>query len=453
MAYQVTRVSVTPGVSSLPMRALLLLFALLAACGQPSVFSIKTVTPDQFVAALGDVLTVEGEGLERVQSAKLRQGSASVELKIISAGPNSVVFTVEPGLATGLWTIELASRDGEIAKIEAAVEAIDGELQIEVVDVGQGDASYIRAPGGATLVIDGGRARTQNGSDSIAPILASRSISPDYMLVTHLDADHLGGVVDFMRGPDNLPCTRDDRAPLLGLLDTALGQNTCNTQLCVEYYKLRDCNASKMAAGAGWKVPEPGWTLRLGPSTDVTVVAINGVLSDGRVIPTGSDNSNSIALLVQYGRFRYFTGGDLTGGQHDGCQVGADSADVETAVGQIVGGVDVLHVNHHGSCTSTNPSFVNSLEPTVALISVGENNPYGHPAPQVLERLDDVGATIYLTSPGITSLEKGPLTQLPPSAVRRHGHLRISTGDGASYSVEVLGAPTTKKTFESRLSP
>lgn len=435
------------------MRALVLVFVLLAACGEPPSFAIDSVRPVQFVAVLGDVLTVEGEGLERVQSATMRQASTTLDVEIASARATHVDLAVPAGLATGLWTIELMSRDGEIATLEGSVEAIAGELQIEVVDVGQGDASYIRAPGGATLVIDGGRARTQNGDDSIAPILKQRNISPDYMLVSHLDADHLGGIVDFMRGPDNVACTRDDRAPLLGLLDTALGQNTCNTQLCVEYYRLRDCNASKMANGIGAMVPEPGWTLRLGPSTDVTVIAINGELSDGRVVPTGSDNSNSIALLVQYGDFRFFTGGDLTGGQRDGCQVGADTADVETAVGEIIGEVDVLRVNHHGSCTSTNPAFVKALDPTVALISVGENNHYGHPAKQVLERLDDVGAAIYLTAPGITSTEKGPLTQLPPTAVRHFGHLRVSTGDGASYAVEVLGAPNTKKTFKARFSP
>lgn len=422
-------------------------------CGEPLVFSVETVSPVQFVALLGDTLTVDGEGLERLRSATLRQASRAVELRVASVEERRALLEVEPGLSTGLWTLELRSRDGELASVPAAVEAIDGELLIEVVDVGQGDASYIRAPDGATLVVDGGRAWTQNGADSIALVLKERSISPDYMLVTHLDADHLGGIVDFMRGPDNLPCTRDDRAPRLGLLDTAVGQNTCNTQLCVEYYRLRECNAPKMAGGFGWKVPQPGWTLRLGPSTDVTVVAINGELSDGRVVPTGSDNSNSIALLVQYGRFRYFTGGDLTGGQRDGCQVGADTADVETGVGEIIGGVDVLRVNHHGSCTSTNPAFVAALEPTVALISVGENNPYGHPAPRVLERLDESGAAIYLTSPGITSADKGPLTQLPPSAIRRHGHLRIATADGTSYSVEVLGAPNTKRMFESKFSP
>lgn len=429
---------------------LLVPLLLLTACGAPPVFEASRVTPAQFVAALGDTLTVEGQGLEKVQSAALRQGADRHEVKVISAQPDRVLIAVEPGLATGLWDVLLTSRDGESIELKGIVESIDGELQIEILNVGQGDAGYVRAPGGATLVIDGGRARARHGPDSIAPVLEARSIQPDYVLVSHFDADHLGGIVDLLRGPDGVPCTADDRVPTLGLIDYASGWNTCGSSLCQDYYDLRACNAGRMAGGEGWLVPAAGWKLRLGPGTDVTVVALNGQLSDGRVVATGSDNSNSIALVVEYGGFRYFTSGDLTGGQQGDCQVGADTADVETLVGEVVGPVDVLHVNHHGSCTSTNEAFLTALEPSVALISVGENNAYGHPSAAVLGRLDQAGAVTYLTTPGITNDERFPLTVLPASAEPRTGHLRITSGDGRSYAVEVLGAPASRRTFDAR---
>lgn len=437
-------------IASPAMRLVVPIFLLLVACGEPPVFEATRVTPARFVSALGEELLVEGEGLERLQSASLRQGATMLEVPVASVEASHARLKVAPGLATGLWDLRLSSREGETIELKGVVESIDGELQIEILNVGQGDAGYVRAPGGETLVIDGGRARTRHGPDSIAPVLKARSIQPDYILVSHFDADHLGGVVDYLRGDDGVPCTGDDRLPLLGLLDYATGWSTCGSALCQDYYDLRDCNAARMAAPQGWRVPAAGWKLRLGPGTDVTVVAVNGQLSDGRVVATGSDNANSIAVVVEYGGFRYFTAGDLTGGQQGDCQVGADTADVETLVGEVVGPVDVLHVNHHGSCTSTNQAFLQSLEPAVALISVGENNSYGHPAQAVLDRLDEAGAVTYLTTPGITQPERFPLTVLPPSAEPRTGHLRITSGDGRRYAVEVLGSPSSRRTFDTR---
>lgn len=425
------------------------LVALVAwGCGGASSLEVTDVSPPSILSALGDSLLLTGEGLDRVERVTLRQGASVQSAQATLVDATALRVEVQPGLFAGRWDVVLDASGGESLHLKAAFEIIEGELQIDIVDVGQGAASYIRAPDGTTLVIDGGRARTRNGVDSIAPVLDARGIRPDYMLISHLDADHLGGIVDYIRGPDGQVCTRDDRPPLLGLFDYTLWLNTCATELCKEYYALRSCHAERIG-GHGWKVPEPGWKLRLGPSTDVTVVAINGRLADGSVVPTGSDNSNSIALVVDFGPFRYFTGGDLTGGQRGSCVVGMDSADVETPLSQLVGPVDVLHVSHHGSCTSTNPAFVQTLKPTVALFSVGENNAYGHPAQDVLDRLDAAGAALYLTSPGITSPEAGTPTRLPASAVRRHGDLRVSTRTGESYVVEVLGAAGASRSFVS----
>lgn len=434
-----------------PARLLALLVPLLACGSSEEPFTIESVTPAEIVSALGDTITITGVGLDQAQIGVLRLGDHEValtEFKVES--PTRITARLSEGIATGEWALELSGRAPLPARRESAIRVIEGELQIDVANIGQGDGGYIRGPGGAVLVIDGGRGLASNGSDSLAPILAARSIKPDLMLVTHLDADHLGGLVDFLRGPDEKICTSDDRPPRLGLVDYARSLSTCNSKLCLDYYALRDCLGPKTASGPGWLVPAPGAILPLGPGVKIRVVSINGELESG-VVPTGSDNSNSIALLIEYGRFRYLTAGDLTGGQQPGCNVGPDSADVETPVAERVGKVDVLHVDHHGSCTSTNEAFLTHLSPTVALISVGENNSYGHPAPTVLERLGAAGARIYLTNPGITAAGPFPKTVLPATAERKFGHLRVRTADGRRYSVEVLdgvGTVLSTKSFE-----
>ncbi len=85
-----------------------------------------------------------------------------------------------------------------------------------------------------------------------------------------------------------------------------------------------------------------------------------------------------------YPVFTYFTGGDLTG--HDD----RDAIDLETPVAGLVGHVDAMKVNHHGSRSSTNPTFISTLSPVCVFISLGRNNSYEHPAPEVISRLQHV---------------------------------------------------------------
>lgn len=424
------------------------------ACGEGAVpFRLTGVTPGDAASALGAKVALVGTGLDRLRTAALVSRDRRVEL----AGVTPVDEThgeaqLAPGVPAGLYDVELVDGAGAKATLAHALRLVDGELRIEVIDVGQGDGSYIQAPGGRTLVIDGGRAH--GSADSIVPTLEARGLNhPDLVLVTHFDSDHLGGVVDLLRGPDGVDCTADDRVPALGLFDYAPGESTCNSELCVEYYRLRACNAAHVAGGAGGRVPLPGERIPLGGGVTVTVVAVNGEVAGGPVVATGSDNSNCIGLLVEFGRFRYFTSGDLTGGPEAGCNPGMDSADVETGVGERIGRVDVLHVNHHGSCTSSNAAFLRATSPQAALVSVGENNPYGHPNQATVDRLDGAGARLLLTNPGITTAGPFAKTRLPASAERTFGSLRVRTRDGQAFSVDVLdvhGAPTATRDYTVR---
>lgn len=117
----------------------------------------------------------------------------------------------------------------------------------------------------------------------------------------------------------------------------------------------------------------------LGGGAVLTCVAVNGQTNQGNISMTG-ENDRSIALVLRFGTLDYFIASDLTGG-------GSSTADVESRIAADVGDVDVLHVSHHGSSTSTNQTFVNTLKPEHAVISCGDGNSYGHPTQSVLDRL------------------------------------------------------------------
>jgi hypothetical protein len=166
-------------------------------------------------------------------------------------------------------------------------------------------------------------------------------------------------------------------------------------------------------------------------------VAVNGRVEGGRrvVLARHAENDASVALTVRFGGFDYFAGGDLTGGGPSGTK---RTADVESVVASVVGDVDVLKVSHHGSTTSSNPTFLRALKPEVAVISVGTGGAnkfrYRHPSRDVLDRLLLLAGlqAVYMTSRGETV---GGLTQKDLNLIRVAGEdVTIST-DGVTYAV------------------
>jgi competence protein ComEC len=109
------------------------------------------------------------------------------------------------------------------------------------------------------------------------------------------------------------------------------------------------------------------------------------------------ENGSSISLLIEYGKFRYLTSGDLTGGGSPG---GFQSLDLESPLAKLVGEVSIVHANHHGSLTSSNDNFVNALKPKAVIFSLGDGNEFNHPAQEVLQRWNNAGAKLWLTEKG-----------------------------------------------------
>ncbi len=275
-----------------------------------------------------------------------------------------------------------------------------GDLIITVIDVGQGDATLIQSPSGRTLLFDGGK--NGRGSSVIVPYLHSVGVDTlDYMVASHYHADHIGGL--------------DEVIQQIPVREAVLDRGWSYTTLT--YTSYANAVADKRQTLTQNQV------IDLGEGVTVTCIALNSNQQLASPFNNSSrENEYDVCLLVQYGGFDYFQAGDLTGDN------GSSSADIESSVAPLAGDLDVYHVNHHGSYTSSNPNFLQEVQAEVSVISVGANS-YGHPHQVVLDRLVQYGSFVYQTEEG----DGGTLSSQDLRVV--NGHIAIVTDGIATYTV------------------
>jgi len=278
-------------------------------------------------------------------------------------------------------------------------------LRIHHLYVGQGDATLIVSPTGLRVLIDAGN--TGFGVGTVRPYLAGLGIGAlDLVVASHYHADHIGGLDEVINGLG---------AAFIGdVYDRGTGAPLPTTGTYTDY--------AAAAAAAGRFTIGLGQVLDLGGGVTLTCLAVDGEVLDYGPVPDAdsSENDLSIAFLLSYNRFQYFTGGDC-GGESSAY------ADLETPLAPLVGDVDAFKINHHGSAYSTNQLFVDTLQAEAGFISVGSNS-YGHPVQSVLDRLAAAGCWIYQTGAGSGG------TIPPDSGSIANGHLVLET-TGFSYSV------------------
>lgn len=225
---------------------------------------------------------------------------------------------------------------------------------IHFIDVGQGDSSLVICDG-KTMLIDGG---DKSASSVVYTYLKKQGLTYlDYVVCTHPDADHVGG------------------------LSGALEQATAGTVFCpVDSYDSQAFNNFKTRVEAQGKTlvkPAADSTFQLGSAT-VTVLAPRADYKD--------NNNKSIVLCIVYGDTSFLFTGDA---EHDSEAAMCDAGVTLKST--------VLKVGHHGSETSTSIRFLWEVMPQYAVISCGKDNKYGHPTEQTLSRLSQAGATVYRT--------------------------------------------------------
>ena len=235
-------------------------------------------------------------------------------------------------------------------------------LTVFFLDVGQGDAAVLRTPHDRWLVIDGGPRTPERdaGRQVVVPFLRGQGVGRVAVVVaTHGDADHLGG----------LPAVVEAFDPELVLEPgEPLGRS-----LYLEFL------AGVETSGARWHAA------RAGDRVEVDGVALEVLSPDSLWLRLPLDvNEHGVVLRVRYGAVRVLFQADA-------------GLPVEGRLAGTVGRVELLKVGHHGSKTATSDEWLDELAPREAVISVGRNNHYGHPAPEVLERLARHGVTVFRT--------------------------------------------------------
>ena len=242
----------------------------------------------------------------------------------------------------------------------------DGRLRITFLDIGQGDATLVELPEGPRLLIDGGPGgarRLDVGERVLAPFLWNLPAARlDGVALTHSDADHSGGL----------------RAVLTRFRVREFWENgrwgpaSEDTLRAVE------------RSGACRRTLVAGQRLWLG-SALVTVLNPDGTLPLDQPPPLG-DNEESLVLRLDWRGFSLLLTGDL-GGPGE-ARLLASRAPMQSLV---------LKVGHHGSRFSSSEEFLEATRAAVAVISVGARNPFHHPTPEALGRLEAAGARIYRT--------------------------------------------------------
>lgn len=251
------------------------------------------------------------------------------------------------------------------------------QLKVYCIDVNTGSSTLIVSPTNKYILIDAGM--TNYGNHTVYPFLTSLGITHlDHTIATHYHEDHIGGLDEVIYALSG--SGRND-----SVLGWCYDRGDSNPPVNTIY------TGYAAAAGSKRRVIGLGETLNLGGGAFMFCVVRNGRVMNGTgVTPSSGENHRSIGVILQYGRFRLFIGGDLTGYAVSG------DPDVETKVAPVTRDVAVYVVNHHGSRNSSNTVFLDSLRAKAAIISQGtipSNN--GHPHQEALDRLATRNTYIY----------------------------------------------------------
>jgi competence protein ComEC len=233
----------------------------------------------------------------------------------------------------------------------------EGKLSVYFLDVGQGDSTLFVYEG-KTILIDAGEA---DMGDRVISDLRSWNVTQiDLLVATHPHSDHIGGMQKVLAA-----------FPVKKVLDTGLPHPSPT------YEHLLDAIEQEHIP---YQVAEQGQVIAVDPAIRVFV------LSPPKERTGYDPNDNSVVLRISYGTIDFLMAGDLDNAGEDTLIKTGYPLDAE-----------ILKVGHHGSSSSTSSSFLARVHPETAIISVGADNPYGHPHAETLDHLKQSGVMVYRT--------------------------------------------------------
>ena len=256
---------------------------------------------------------------------------------------------------TVILTIIFMVLAGAFELFQGTVAITPGEeLKVHFLDVGQGDSIFIELPTNETILID---ASIKDASDKIINYLKEEKVSKiDYVFATHPHSDHIGGMSAVIKAFD------------IGQIYMPKAVTTTKTYENL-LLTIKDKNLKIKTAKAGNTIID----------TDDLKLVVLAPNQDSYE----SLNNYSIVLKLTYKEKSFLFTGD------------AETLSEKEITGDVE--ADVLKVGHHGSRTSTSQAFLNKVNPSYAVISVGLNNDYKHPHQEVFDRLEKKNIKIYRT--------------------------------------------------------
>jgi len=239
-------------------------------------------------------------------------------------------------------------------------------LKVNFINVGEGDCILIEAPNKINILIDGGGTPQSDfdvGSKIVIPYLRRKGINEiDLLILTHPHLDHLEGL---------LPVLKEFKVDMV--LDSGLLCDSSEYKEFISLIQKKGIPYHKAKAGDNFIF-----------SNNLEIFLLNP-LYDSYFYDESDFNNASIVVKLFYKNADFLFTGDIE-----------EATEKKLLVWQNILQSDILKVGHHGSATSTNLEFLDKVDPSIAVITVGKNH-FEHPSQKIIERLEDKNIQIYRT--------------------------------------------------------
>ena len=227
-----------------------------------------------------------------------------------------------------------------------------------MIDVGQGDSTLIVTPNDKKILIDGGGSSTYDvGKNTLIPYLLDRKIKEiDYVIISHFDQDHIGGLLNVLNE--------------LKVGKVIIGKQGEESEQYVFFRKIVDEKEIPVIVVKQENIINIEKDLK-----------IKILFPENELITENVLNNNSLVFKLEYKKFEMLFTGDIE-------EVAEKQLLKMYSNGELK--ADVLKVAHHGSKTSSSNEFLEAVDPNIAVIGVGDNNKFGHPNDEVLNRIKEL---------------------------------------------------------------
>ena len=359
----------------------------------------------------------------------------------------------------------------------------EGYMDIHTIATGRGDATLVVMPDGTTLMIDAG----DNGKkkDKQHPDTTKRAgewqaiymkhfmkdlpnTKVDYAMITHFHDDHMGAIREMLPGKNGYGLSGITLVGEMVGYDKLIDRNypdydfpskknvaNANKKFMDEYHKFvkyqmsQGMEMERFDVGALNQIKMLYNPKKYKKNFEIRNLAGNGETWTGKGTESEKqykgdpklfdENVNSLAIRITYGNFKYFNGGDLSGGNWPSYK--SSERDMETPVAKVCGKVDVIKANHHGYYETCNGFFMNTLSPDVVIVDARSDN---HPVPSTMTRMTDPlvwteQGEYYIT----VDQARKKLGEELWSHFKPWGHIVVRVYEGGEkYQVFVLDADT-----------